>query len=262
MLALRTAQGVRAGRVQRALRRRRARTTTLPSSPDSRATACSSEAAIALRLTERGPVSRQRRLRSVCNIRLTGKQSLGDRAAQRLHRRLRRHGLPARARSLHQRPLARTLRAKGCSSTFLILSPVVGALDRRAARAARAIVLRRRARLGRRRDRAARAGRDRRRRGRPDRRACDRVPRQEHPFRVHLDAGRAGSYIAIVLYLIVAIFAAYLGARVGAKTAIVPMPKGDRGATSAGVRQDRRHLGDRRRAHRRDRGERISRRRR
>ncbi|MEO6836183.1 MAG: PIN domain-containing protein [Candidatus Tumulicola sp.] len=38
-------------------------------------------------------------------------------------------------------------------------------------------------------------------------------------------AGRAGTYIAIVLYLIVAGFAAYLGARVGAKIRIVPVPK-------------------------------------
>ncbi|HTU71017.1 MAG TPA: PIN domain-containing protein [Candidatus Baltobacteraceae bacterium] len=38
--------------------------------------------------------------------------------------------------------------------------------------------------------------------------------------------GRAGSYIAIVLYLIVTIFFAYLGARVGAKTHLVPVPKG------------------------------------
>lgn len=35
--------------------------------------------------------------------------------------------------------------------------------------------------------------------------------------------GRSGSYIAIVIYIIVAIFAAYLGARVGAKTRIVPV---------------------------------------
>ena len=37
--------------------------------------------------------------------------------------------------------------------------------------------------------------------------------------------GRAGTYVAIVLYLIVAIFAAYLGARVGAKTRIVPVAR-------------------------------------
>ncbi len=36
-------------------------------------------------------------------------------------------------------------------------------------------------------------------------------------------AGKAGSYVAIVLYLIVAVFAAYLGARVGAKMRIVPL---------------------------------------
>lgn len=38
--------------------------------------------------------------------------------------------------------------------------------------------------------------------------------------------GRAGSYVAILLYLIVAVFFAYLGARVGAKTRLVPLPKG------------------------------------
>jgi uncharacterized protein YacL len=37
--------------------------------------------------------------------------------------------------------------------------------------------------------------------------------------------GRAGSYFAILLYLIVTIFFAYLGARVGAKTRLVPIPK-------------------------------------
>lgn len=45
-------------------------------------------------------------------------------------------------------------------------------------------------------------------------------------FEIVSGAGRAGTYIAIGLYLIVAIFAAYLGARVGAKIRIVPMPKG------------------------------------
>lgn len=37
-------------------------------------------------------------------------------------------------------------------------------------------------------------------------------------------AGRTGSYVAILLYLLVAVFAAYLGARVGAKMRIVPVP--------------------------------------
>ncbi|MDP9111283.1 MAG: PIN domain-containing protein [Candidatus Eremiobacteraeota bacterium] len=37
-------------------------------------------------------------------------------------------------------------------------------------------------------------------------------------------AGRAGSYVAILLYIIVSIFAAYLGARVGAKMRIISMP--------------------------------------
>lgn len=44
--------------------------------------------------------------------------------------------------------------------------------------------------------------------------------------------GRAGSYLAIVLYLILAIFFAYLGARVGAKTNILPMPKGAAGPSA------------------------------
>lgn len=37
-------------------------------------------------------------------------------------------------------------------------------------------------------------------------------------------AGKSGSYIAILLYIIVSIFAAYLGARVGARMRIVPLP--------------------------------------
>lgn len=45
--------------------------------------------------------------------------------------------------------------------------------------------------------------------------------------------GRAGSYLAILFYLIVAVFFAYLGARVGAKTNFIPMPKD---AASRGVR--------------------------
>jgi uncharacterized protein YacL len=36
--------------------------------------------------------------------------------------------------------------------------------------------------------------------------------------------GRTGNYVAIILYLIVTIFAAYLGARVGAKMRILPVP--------------------------------------
>ncbi|MGD0966717.1 MAG: PIN domain-containing protein [Candidatus Aquilonibacter sp.] len=39
--------------------------------------------------------------------------------------------------------------------------------------------------------------------------------------------GRAGSYLAILLYLIVTIFFAYLGARVGAKTRFVPLTAKD-----------------------------------
>jgi len=38
--------------------------------------------------------------------------------------------------------------------------------------------------------------------------------------------GKSGSYVAIVIYIIVSIFAAYLGARVGAKTRIVPVSGG------------------------------------
>ncbi len=49
------------------------------------------------------------------------------------------------------------------------------------------------------------------------------------------DVGRAGTYIAIVLYLIVAIFAAYLGARVGAKIRIVPVPRGAVASATAGA---------------------------
>jgi len=45
--------------------------------------------------------------------------------------------------------------------------------------------------------------------------------------------GKAGTYVAIVLYLIVAVFAAYLGARVGAKTRIVPVPRSVAGSTVA-----------------------------
>jgi uncharacterized protein YacL len=37
--------------------------------------------------------------------------------------------------------------------------------------------------------------------------------------------GKSGTYLAIVLYLIVAIFTAYLGARIGAKTRIVPVAR-------------------------------------
>ena len=44
-------------------------------------------------------------------------------------------------------------------------------------------------------------------------------------FEVISGAGKAGTYLAIVLYLILAIFAAYLGARVGARIRIVPVPK-------------------------------------
>jgi uncharacterized protein YacL len=42
-------------------------------------------------------------------------------------------------------------------------------------------------------------------------------------FEIIAWAGKAGTYIAIVLYVILAIFAAYLGARIGAKIRIVPV---------------------------------------
>jgi len=53
-------------------------------------------------------------------------------------------------------------------------------------------------------------------------------------FEMISDVGRAGTYVAIVLYLIVAIFAAYLGARIGAKIRIVPVPRGVAGGASSG----------------------------
>ncbi|MGC1381771.1 MAG: PIN domain-containing protein [Candidatus Baltobacteraceae bacterium] len=56
-------------------------------------------------------------------------------------------------------------------------------------------------------------------------------------FEMISEAGRAGTYIAIVLYLIVAIFAAYLGARIGAKIRIVPMPSGASSAGSGGSKK-------------------------
>lgn len=46
-------------------------------------------------------------------------------------------------------------------------------------------------------------------------------------------SGRAGSIVAVVLYLIVAIFAAYLGARVGAKTRIAAFADGTGNADGA-----------------------------
>ena len=52
-------------------------------------------------------------------------------------------------------------------------------------------------------------------------------------FELISDLGRAGTYLAIVLYLIVAIFAAYLGARIGAKIRIVPVPRNAGGANVA-----------------------------
>ena len=46
-------------------------------------------------------------------------------------------------------------------------------------------------------------------------------------------AGRAGSYIAILLYIVISLFAAYLGARVGAKQRIVPIQTTTGSGTSA-----------------------------
>jgi uncharacterized protein YacL len=54
-------------------------------------------------------------------------------------------------------------------------------------------------------------------------------------FELISDVGRAGTYIAIVLYLIVSIFAAYLGARIGAKTRIVPVARGGAGGSTLAV---------------------------
>lgn len=51
-------------------------------------------------------------------------------------------------------------------------------------------------------------------------------------FEVISGAGKTGTYIAILLYLFVASFAAYLGARVGAKIRIVPVPKGSAAGAS------------------------------
>lgn len=50
-------------------------------------------------------------------------------------------------------------------------------------------------------------------------------------FELISDVGKAGTYIAIVLYLIVTAFAAYLGARIGAKMRVVPIAKGGIGTT-------------------------------
>ncbi|HUN28212.1 MAG TPA: PIN domain-containing protein [Alphaproteobacteria bacterium] len=48
--------------------------------------------------------------------------------------------------------------------------------------------------------------------------------------------GRAGSYLAILLYLIVTIFFAYLGARVGAKTRLLPLAFKESGARGGGAK--------------------------
>jgi uncharacterized protein YacL len=54
-------------------------------------------------------------------------------------------------------------------------------------------------------------------------------------FEIVSGIGRAGTYVAIVLYLIFAIFAAYLGARVGAKIRIVPVPKESAAGDNSGT---------------------------
>jgi uncharacterized protein YacL len=54
-------------------------------------------------------------------------------------------------------------------------------------------------------------------------------------FELISDMGRAGTYIAIVLYLILAVFCAYLGARIGAKSRIVPVPRGAAGSLAGNI---------------------------
>jgi uncharacterized protein YacL len=56
-------------------------------------------------------------------------------------------------------------------------------------------------------------------------------------FEMLSGAGKVGTYVAIVLYPILAIFAAYLGARVGARIRIVPVPKNASGGSAAGGRK-------------------------
>jgi uncharacterized protein YacL len=55
-------------------------------------------------------------------------------------------------------------------------------------------------------------------------------------FEIISGAGKAGIYVAIVLYLLVAIFAAYLGARVGARIRVVPVPKSNATSTGGGAK--------------------------
>ncbi|MBV8489256.1 MAG: hypothetical protein JO199_01910 [Candidatus Eremiobacteraeota bacterium] len=56
-------------------------------------------------------------------------------------------------------------------------------------------------------------------------------------FEMLSGAGKAGTYAAVVLYPILAIFAAYLGARVGARIRIVPVPKSAAGSSADGARK-------------------------
>jgi uncharacterized protein YacL len=55
-------------------------------------------------------------------------------------------------------------------------------------------------------------------------------------FEMLSGAGKAGFYAAVVLYPILAIFAAYLGARVGARIRIVPVPKGSTASSAAATK--------------------------
>lgn len=54
-------------------------------------------------------------------------------------------------------------------------------------------------------------------------------------FEIITSLGKAGTYVAVLLYLLVSIFAAYLGARVGARLRIVPLP-GERVGRSGGTK--------------------------
>jgi uncharacterized protein YacL len=55
-------------------------------------------------------------------------------------------------------------------------------------------------------------------------------------FEIISGAGKAGIYVAIVLYLLVAIFAAYLGARVGARIRVVPVAKSNTTTSGGGAK--------------------------
>jgi rRNA-processing protein FCF1 len=97
------------------------------------------------------------------------------------------------------------------------------------------------------------------RRDRADRRARRRLPHQERAVRVHRGASVAGGYVATVGYIIISLFAAFLGARVGAKATADGRGARRRAARPGDGPEADRHLGHRRRAHPRDRRERFSR---